>query len=78
MATDANGAATRKRTRERKYGQPERVRIPEEAQSRLDVLERLTYRSRVDLLRYLLIVGLEEEERRQRAAARREGLPEER
>lgn len=54
--------------RPRRYGAAIRVRLPDAAHPRIDRLARRTYRSELDTLRYLILLGLEIEEQRLAAA----------
>jgi predicted transcriptional regulator len=53
------------RKRERRYGPPVRIRLPDEAVRRVDMLAERAFRERMDQLRYLVLLGLEVEEQRQ-------------
>jgi hypothetical protein len=79
-ATDTDGqeTTTGKGVRPRRFGDGVRVRIPPDAQPRIERLAARSYRSEVDQIRYLVMLGLETEERRQSAGdhAAREQLGE--
>jgi len=74
MSDDENAPAVRK-LRERHYAGAIRVRLPEGAEERIDRISRRSYRTALDTIRYLLLLGLDVEEQRLDAADERIPVP---